>query len=114
MALLLDSLLNPTLQAKASIQRSALVRTRRALRSVRQMIIGLLLANLNQSPQHLRVVMATLLSQSKGLLSLAAIPLLCTAIDVARHLKKDDVVPEEIRVKAVLTLLIGLLIDAML
>ncbi|KAN0130768.1 ARM repeat-containing protein [Lactarius tabidus] len=73
MASLLDVLLQSSTRAKRSLRKSAVIRTRRALRS---------------SPSHLTPFMSTLLAQSKAFSSpLVAIPLLGTAADVATHLK---------------------------
>ncbi|KAA1470496.1 ARM repeat-containing protein [Dentipellis sp. KUC8613] len=72
-AVLLDLLLNPSTRAKPAIQKSALVRTRRALRS---------------APPLIRVVMKTLLALSKSLPSpLVVIPLLGVSVDVTTRLK---------------------------
>ncbi|KAI0800349.1 ARM repeat-containing protein [Fomes fomentarius] len=75
---LLELLLDPASRAKKSIQKSALVRTRRALR---------------YSPEILPTVMNTLLSITKSLPSpLAVVTLLGISIDVTIRLKnvKDD------------------------
>ncbi|KAI0316101.1 ARM repeat-containing protein [Amylostereum chailletii] len=87
MAILLDAIVQPSVHAKASLQKMALVRTRRALRS---------------APQRLQILMETLLSQAKSDLSLTAIPLLCTTIEVTLRLKnvKDTtltVIPNDIK-----------------
>ncbi|KAL4249154.1 TOG domain-containing protein [Abortiporus biennis] len=77
-ASLLDSLLDENTKVKSSIQKSALVRTRRALRS---------------SPEHLTTVMQALISISKSAPSpLLVVPLLGVSIDVKLRLKnvKDD------------------------
>ncbi|KAH9007605.1 ARM repeat-containing protein [Lactarius deliciosus] len=88
MAPLLDILLQSSTRAKSSVQKSAIVRTRRALRS---------------SPSHLAPFMNTLLAQSKTFSSpLVAIPLLGTAADVVTHLKGTEntnltIISEEIK-----------------
>ncbi|KAF8434348.1 armadillo-type protein [Boletus edulis BED1] len=78
LATLLDLLLNPSIRSKPTMQKSALVRTRRALRS---------------APQHLHLLMSTLVSHAKSSQTpLIYIPLLSTAVDVTIRLKnvKDD------------------------
>ncbi|KAH9175038.1 ARM repeat-containing protein [Lactarius sanguifluus] len=88
MAPLLDILLQSSTRAKSSVQKSAIVRTRRALRS---------------SPSHLAPFMNTLLAQSKTFSSpLVAIPLLGAAADVVTHLKGVEntnltIISEEIK-----------------
>ncbi|KAH9925947.1 ARM repeat-containing protein [Epithele typhae] len=73
MACLVDMLLDPTTPGKKSIHKSALVRTRRALR---------------HSPGNLSTVMRTLLRPMKALPSpLAVVPLLGISIDVTLRLK---------------------------
>lgn len=92
MAPLLDILLQSSTRAKSSLQKSAIIRTRRALRS---------------SPSHLAPFMNTLLAQSKTFSSpLVAIPLLGTAADVVTHLKgvgntNLTIISEEIKVNVV-------------
>ncbi|KAI8978208.1 ARM repeat-containing protein [Trametes punicea] len=78
MASLIDMLLDPATRAKKSLQKSALVRTRRALR---------------HKPEMLAVVMRTLLVLAKSLSSpLTAVPLLGISVDVTLRLKdvKDE------------------------
>ncbi|TBU31959.1 ARM repeat-containing protein [Dichomitus squalens] len=78
MASLLDMLLDPSTRSKNSLQKSALVRTRRAFR---------------QSPETIPIVIKTLLSFTKTLPSpLAAVPLIGTAISVLLRLEivKDE------------------------
>ncbi|KAI0060576.1 ARM repeat-containing protein [Artomyces pyxidatus] len=88
LASLLDLILDPTTRAKSSMQRSALVRTRRALRS---------------APEHLRILIRTLLAQSKtSVPPLLAVPLIGVGLDVTVRLKnvKDSslaVVSDEIK-----------------
>ncbi|GBE83943.1 eIF-2-alpha kinase activator GCN1 [Sparassis crispa] len=77
-AMLVDMLLDKSTRVKKSIQKSALVRTRRALRSC---------------PQYLRDVMNTLLALAKTSTSpLFVVPLLGLSVDVTLHLKnlKDE------------------------
>ncbi|KAI0035599.1 ARM repeat-containing protein [Vararia minispora EC-137] len=81
MAVLLDLILNPASHAKPSLQRSALTRVRRALRS---------------APEHLKMLIVTLLTLSKASLALSAVPLVCTGIEVTVRLK--DVKDESLRV----------------
>ncbi|KAI0628364.1 ARM repeat-containing protein [Trametes polyzona] len=78
MASLVEMLLDPATRAKKSLQKSALVRTRRALR---------------HRPEVLPVVMKTLLALSKTLPSpLTVVPLLGISVDVTLRLKnlKDE------------------------
>ena len=78
LATLLDIQLSPSTRSKPTMQNSALVRTRRALRS---------------APEHLQLFMSTLLTQAKSSQTpLIYIPLLGTAVDVTIRLKnvKDD------------------------
>ncbi|THH11230.1 hypothetical protein EW146_g8121, partial [Bondarzewia mesenterica] len=88
LASLIDLLLNPSTRAKVSMQKSALIRTRRALRL---------------APEHVQTLMNTLLSQSKAYPSpLVALCLLGVAVDVTTRLKniKDQsltVVPDDIK-----------------
>ncbi|OCH93463.1 ARM repeat-containing protein [Obba rivulosa] len=73
MATLVDLLLNESVRVKPSVQKSALVRTRRALRA---------------SPTNIPVVIRTLTSRSKAnTASLSSIPLLGISVDVALRLK---------------------------
>ncbi|KAF8553713.1 ARM repeat-containing protein [Imleria badia] len=73
LATLLDIQLNPSTRSKPTMQKSALVRTRRALRS---------------APRHLHLLMSTLVSQAKSSQTpLVYIPLLSTAVDVMIRLK---------------------------
>ncbi|EPQ55338.1 ARM repeat-containing protein [Gloeophyllum trabeum ATCC 11539] len=73
MALLTDMVLHPGTRSKPSLQRSALVRTRRALRS---------------HPPKVPVLMETLIRQAKAHSSpLSFIPLLGSAVDVTLRLK---------------------------
>ncbi|OBZ65072.1 Translational activator GCN1 [Grifola frondosa] len=76
MASLVDMLLDPSTRTKHSIQKSSLVRTRRALRS---------------KPEQLPVIMRTLLRLAKTQ-SLSVVPLLGISVDVTIRLKnvKDD------------------------
>jgi hypothetical protein len=77
-ATLLDMQLNRSMRTKPTMQKSALVRTRRALRSV---------------PEELHTLMATLVAQAKSSQTpLIQISLLSTAVDVTLRLKnvKDD------------------------
>ncbi|KAH9976102.1 ARM repeat-containing protein [Lactifluus volemus] len=77
MATLLDLLLQPSIHARTSLRKGAVVRARRALRS---------------SPVRLPDLMKTLLAKSKTLTSsFIAIPLLGTAIDVAMHLNPKEI-----------------------
>lgn len=89
LAALLDLQLNPSTRSKPTIQKSALVRTRRALRS---------------SPEHLFLLMSTLVSQAKSSQTpLVYIPLLGTAVDVTIRLKKkvkDESLPPDVKVSA--------------
>jgi hypothetical protein len=89
MTTLLDLLLQPSTRAKPSVRKSAVVRTRRALRSVNMTFVFLGQALIFfQSPTHLPYVMNALLAQSKTFSSpLVAIPLLGIAVDVTTHLK---------------------------
>ncbi|RDX47550.1 ARM repeat-containing protein [Lentinus brumalis] len=78
MASLVDMLLDPSTHSKKSLQKSALVRTRRALR---------------HSPENLPAVMRTLLGLTKSLPSpLVVVPLLGISVDVTLRLKnvKDE------------------------
>ncbi|KAI0757516.1 ARM repeat-containing protein [Daedaleopsis nitida] len=78
MASLMNMLLDPSTHAKKSLHKSALVRSRRALR---------------HSPETLPVVMKTLLRLATTLSSpLVVVPLLGISVDVILHLKnvKDD------------------------
>lgn len=78
LATLLDSLSNESTNAKSSMQKSALVRTRRALRS---------------APEKLTVLFMTLVSQAKSSQTpLVFVPLLGLAVDVTIRLKnvKDE------------------------
>ncbi|KAH8103551.1 armadillo-type protein [Cristinia sonorae] len=73
LATLLDVILDKAAHVRPSVQKSSLVRTRRALRS---------------HPEHLPTVMNTLLSGAKSTPNaLAVVPLLGTAIDVTLRLK---------------------------
>ena len=78
LATLLDSLLGKTNRVKSSMQKSALVRTRRALRS---------------APNKLPILIATLISQAKSSqIPLTLVPLIGVAVDVTIRLKnvKDE------------------------
>ena len=78
MATLLDSLSNKSTRAKSSMQKGALVRTRRALRS---------------APERLSALITTLLSQARSSQTpLTLVPLIGLAIDVMIRLKnvKDE------------------------
>ena len=108
LALLVDILMNPTACAKPSMKQSVLVRTRRALRSVRDHYhdrrgCAAVLTYL-KAPQYLMDLLNTLILHSKSSSSpLASIPLLGIAVDVVGHLKnvKDQSlksVPENIKV----------------
>jgi hypothetical protein len=73
MATLLDSLSNKSTRAKSSMQKGALVRTRRALRS---------------APERLSALITTLLSQARSSQTpLTFVPLIGLAIDVMIRLK---------------------------
>jgi len=73
MALLLDFQLNPSTHTKPTMQKGALIRTRRALRS---------------APEHVPPFMATLVAQAKSSQTpLVYIPLLGAAVDVTIRLK---------------------------
>ncbi|KAI5995298.1 armadillo-type protein [Pisolithus orientalis] len=77
-AVLVDFQLNPSTHSKPTMQNSALVRTRRALRS---------------APDRLSMLMSALIAQAKSSQTpLVYIPLLGTAVDVTLRLKnvKDD------------------------
>lgn len=90
-ATLLDLQLAPSTRSKPTMQKSALVRTRRALRS---------------APQHLHLLMSTLVAHAKSSQSpLVYIPLLATAVDVTIRLKnaKDQSlrqIPPSVKVSA--------------
>ncbi|KAG9312352.1 hypothetical protein JVU11DRAFT_7672 [Chiua virens] len=72
-ASLLDLQLNPSTRSKHTLQKSALVRTRRALRS---------------APDHLHSFMSTLITHAKSTQTpLIYVPLLGTAVDVTIRLK---------------------------
>ena len=76
--MLLDLLLNDSNRVKPSMQKGALVRTRRALRS---------------APEKLPLLITTLLSQAKSSQTpLTLVPLIGVAIDVTIRLKnvKDE------------------------
>ena len=94
MASLLDMLLDPSTRSKKSLQKSALVRTRRALRHVSSLIVVVGLANSSRkSPATIPIAIRTLLGSTKTLPSpLAAVPLVGTAVDVLLRLKnvKDE------------------------
>ncbi|KAH0828924.1 armadillo-type protein [Lanmaoa asiatica] len=78
LATLLDLQLNPSTRSKHTMQKSALVRTRRALRS---------------APEHLHFLMSTLVTRAKSSQTpLIYIALLSTAVDVTIRLKnvKDE------------------------
>jgi hypothetical protein len=88
LATLLDLQLNPSTQSKPTMQKSALVRTRRALRS---------------APKQLHLLISTLVSQAKSSQTpLVYIPLLSTAVDVMIRLKsiKDESLKQVPKVRA--------------
>lgn len=101
-ATLLDLQLSPSTRSKPTMQKSALVRTRRALRS---------------APQHLHLLMSMLVTHAKSSQTpLVYIPLLGTAVDVTIRLKniKDESlkqIPLSVKASAHLVLLYAFLVD---
>lgn len=97
MASLLDLILNKSHKARPSVQKSSLVRTRRALRSVGHAFMSPGCVTdcqiFLQNPGNIPMAIKTLISRAKGHSNpLSVVPLLGVAIDVKLRLKnlKDD------------------------
>jgi hypothetical protein len=89
-------MLNGSAKAKPSLKRGAVVRVRRALRSVcaHFSVISLRLLKVHKAGDRLSNLIGTLLAQSKSSLTpLRFFPLLGVAVDVLLRLKHLDIAP---------------------